>query len=367
MNKTMCLNKGRLIAAGLCILLFSAALFARGRDATSGAAAGLSLCGQIVIPSLFPFMIVALFISRSGLSAWIGRLIGPLVSRFFKLPAATAGPILLSFIAGYPVGARLTRGLYETGEVTLAQANTMLLFTVNAGPAFVVTAVGQGMFHSSSAGWLLLAIHIFVSLLIGVTVGHIRFRQSRPQPPRPQNMDKKTAGIMSAFVDAVSDASLSMLQICGWVVLFSVVLSLLRSSGLPAAPVTLLAGLSEVTTGAAAASSLHSLPLMSALLGWAGLSVQFQSLSSLGSLKPDVGCFFTARAVHGLLSMGITFLALPFFPDALPVSTQPAVTAGRALPLPAVMGLLLLMVVFLCFSSRGNVESSEMRLWSRPR
>ena len=356
---------GMLLAAGLS-LLFIAGLFWQGGEAAAGAAAGLTLCGRVVVPSLFPFMIAALFISKSGLADWMGRLLGPAVCRLFKLPAAAAGPLLLSFTAGYPVGARLTRGLYEAGQINEKQAGTLLCFMVNAGPAFIVTAVGVGMLHSSAAGWLLLAAHVLASLLVGLLAGRW---DGRGVPVRALSGPSKRVprpGAVPAFVEAVSDASLSMLQICGWVTLFSVILAMLLHSGLPAPLVTALGGLAEVTTGAAAVAPAGNLPMLAALLGWAGLSVQFQSLSSLGSLHPRYGRFFAARALHGLLSALLVRLLLLFFPVVLPASADLTLRpAASGLSFAATLGFLLLLVVFLCFA--GKVESSEVRLWARPR
>ncbi|MCI8360807.1 MAG: hypothetical protein HFE86_05655 [Clostridiales bacterium] len=366
--------------AAVLSLLFIAGLFWLGGEAAAGASAGLSLCGRVVVPSLFPFMIAALFISKSGLAEWMGRPLGPAVSRLFKLPAAAAGPLLLSFIAGYPVGARLTRGLYEAGRINEKQANTLLCFTVNAGPAFIVTAAGMGMLHSSAAGWLLLAAHVLAALLVGLLAGRWDGRRAAPrneprnrrgaQTREPSGQPKGAArpGLAAAFVEAVSDASLSMLQICGWVTLFSVILAMLLHSGLPAPLVTLLGGLAEVTTGAAAVAPAGNLPLLAALLGWAGLSVQFQSLSSLGSLRPRYGRFFAARALHGLLSALLVRLLLTVFPIVLPASADlPLRPAASGLSFAATLGFLLLLVVFLCFAGKGRVESSEVRLWARPR
>ena len=368
MTKTLRIQRAGLLPAAALSLLFIAGLFVTGKDAAAGAADGLILCGQVVIPSLFPFMIAALFISKSGLADWPGRLLGPAVPRLFKLPAAAAGPLLLSFIAGYPVGARLTRNLYEAGQIDEKQANTLLCFTVNAGPAFIVTAVGLGMLHSRVAGCLLLAAHVLASLLAGILAGQwdgrgIKVRELLCRPTKTSQ-----PGIVTAFVEAVSDASVSMLQICGWVVLFSVVLAMLLRSGLPASLVTLLGGLAEVTTGTAAVAPSRNLPLLAALLGWAGLSVQFQSLSSLGSLRPRYGRFFAARALHGLLSALLTRLLLFFFPIAVETAADiPLRPAASGLSFAATLGFLLLMVVFLCFAGKGNVETSEVRLWARPR
>lgn len=366
--KSLWLRRTGLLIAAALSAFFIAGLFFLGKEAVAGAADGLVLCGRVVIPSLFPFMIAALFISKSGLADRLGRLLGPVVSRLFKLPPAAAGPLLLSFIAGYPVGARLTRGLFDAGQINEKQANTLLCFTVNAGPAFIVTAVGLGMLHSQAAGCLLLAAHVLAALLVGVLAGRwdgrgVRARELLDSPPKAVR-----PGMMPAFVEAVSDASSSMLQICGWVVLFSVLLTMLLHSGLPAPLVTLLGGLAEVTTGTAAAAPSYNLPLLAALLGWAGLSVQFQSLSSLGSLRPRYGRFFAARALHGLLAALLTRLLLFFFPIAVETAADlPLRPAASGLSFAATLGFLLLLVVFLCFASKGGVETSEVRLWARPR
>ena len=90
MTKTIRIRGARFMPAAALALLFTAGLFIKGPEAAGGAVSGLLLCGQIVIPSLFPFMAAALFISKSGLADLMGRLAGPVAPRLFKLPGAAA-------------------------------------------------------------------------------------------------------------------------------------------------------------------------------------------------------------------------------------------------------------------------------------
>ena len=111
--------------------------------ASRGIKNGLLTVGGVLIPSLFPFMTLACFIENSGVSEIIGRVLSPVVRIVFHLPEDTAATILMSFIGGFPVGAKMTDSLYREGKITSVEASRMYLFCINAGPAFTVSAVGS--------------------------------------------------------------------------------------------------------------------------------------------------------------------------------------------------------------------------------
>ena len=55
------------------LLAATAALVAAPSQAIEGAKNGLALCGNVIIPSLFPFLVLAGFLVRSGVSQSLGR------------------------------------------------------------------------------------------------------------------------------------------------------------------------------------------------------------------------------------------------------------------------------------------------------
>ena len=134
-----------IIACALGILLFP-------NDVRNGASNGISYCLYTLVPSLFPFMVLSSFIIHSGISKFIGKLLQPVIQFLFYLPGSAGSVIIMSMIGGYPVGARGCMSLLEQGAITQKQAQRMLYFCVNAGPAFIISVVGSTLLQNALMG-----------------------------------------------------------------------------------------------------------------------------------------------------------------------------------------------------------------------
>ena len=104
------MKKKRLKTLQILLSAFGAAAFGGGiliapQAASQGVRDGLTLCGQVVIPSLFPFLALSSFLVQSGLAQRAGHLLEPITKLLFRLPGAAGSAILMSLIGGYPVGA----------------------------------------------------------------------------------------------------------------------------------------------------------------------------------------------------------------------------------------------------------------------
>lgn len=334
---------GRLQKAGTAVFLFllSGAIFVYPTAAATGASRGLSLCGAVIIPSLLPFLVLTGTFLRSALNETAGRLLEKPTAFLFRLPGCCGAAILLSLIGGYPAGAAAVRELLERRQITAAEGTRLLHFCVNAGPAFAVSAVGAGMLGNVHYGWLLLAAGWAAALLIGIA--EARFcapaakEAARFAPPQP---------LAVAFTAAVNSACVSLLYMCGFVVLFAVLLSLADASGVtawfdricalpallsggylsPATP-SLLPGLLEVSSGCLeVADSAALLPFpLGFFLGFGGLSVQCQVRAILAEYPACCRRFFGFRVLHGLL--GGCLSALLFRVVPLPATTLAGGTA----------------------------------------
>lgn len=138
MEETKQKNKMQLCTIALILLLTSFLLF-RSKEISGGIVHAVDLCLYSVFPSLFGMMVVSNLVVSSKIFT---KLLSPFsaVTRYlFKLPAEFTSVLLISFIGGYPVGAKIINGLYRDGEISLKTAERMLSFCVNAGPAFVVS------------------------------------------------------------------------------------------------------------------------------------------------------------------------------------------------------------------------------------
>ena len=277
-------------------------------SAKQGISDALMLACNVVIPSLFPFMVLTGCLVRSGAAAALTRPTAPALTAVFRLPTSACGAVLMSFISGYPSGAAMTAELLESGEITQKQAERMLTFCVNAGPAMILFAVGDALFSSRAAGIVLLVCHILASVIIGAVGARFAPKQSagsRAVESKPPH------SLADAFVEATSDASSQMLVICGFVAAFGCITAMLPKGLEP------LSAVLEVTRGTAClAERGAALPVISAALGFSGVSVMCQVAAlSKGAIRPWV--LVCSRAAHAAVSFLLCKAALRLFPGAL--------------------------------------------------
>ncbi len=291
------------ILAGLLGLGAAAALFAKPPIAAQGIAEGGRLCMQVLLPSLFPFMIVVSFLSLSGGLVLPARLLSPLF-RLLRLPYALQDIWLASFLGGYPTGAHTLTTLVQQGLMPREPAGRMLRCCVNPGPAFLVLAVGESMLGSRHVGWLLLLSQVLSSLTLCALL--CRDKQNIVSQKRP----KQFISLADAFVAAVSGAASAMLTIFAFVLAFSVVFALLNSFDPRLRP---LAAILEVTLGCTTAAQLGGktgLILAAFFIGFGGFSVGFQVLALTRQAQIPSSGFWRARLLAGLLNAGVFGLLL---------------------------------------------------------
>ena len=376
--------KAPLYIAAATVISFGICLFTQGASAQSGAYDGLIICGQIIIPSLFPFMVLSSFITRSGIASVLGKIFSPF-AKLFHMPSGAGLPLFLSFIAGYPVGASTASRLHSDGVLDKDDAFRMMCFAVCGGPAFIIKAVGQGMLGSTKAGVLLLTAHISAAVILGIfsgiisrikskrkidnqpTPSQINLKHSMPDMHRSNiNTASEKSGISSkgrksvadAFVESVHDSCMSMFPMCGCVIIFSCILSIIASFNPPTWLKTSLGCILEVTTGCFGAAKGGNLVFIAAVLGFGGLSVCCQAFSAASNLKINYLKFFAYRLMHAFLSAAIMLVLQTLFPTSVAVfgSTDAAVTViPSSSSIPASAALIFMSIIFLCSTSKGRL------------
>ena len=359
------------LRSAACALLLTAAAALclwRPQALATGVNRGLSVCSGVIIPTLYPFMILAGFLTETPLCRRPGRLCAALTRRLFGLPGCCGPAILISLVGGYPAGALAIGQLWRQGQIDRQQAQRMTRFCVNAGPGFIISTVGSGLLGSTRAGLLLFAAHITVSVGYGIGLGRGQRRTETGTPaalppPRP-------------VAQIVADACRSLLTMCGFVVLAAALLSLLEAAalplrlqqltGLPAARFsTAAAGLLEVSCGCIALAGCgDAAPFWLCLcMGWGGLSVQGQLSAALGDGRLLDGSFYLYRVLHGVASGLLALLLFRLIPAGLPTAVGTLGGGVAALPYPvtaAASGMLLVLsfLAMVCFSpkSTGKTE-----------
>ena len=96
-------------------LLGAALLIGYAPAAAEGAMRGLSACGRVILPAVFPFLAVSVFLAGAPGGAGLAALLSGVMRYCFRLPAAAAPALLMSWIGGYPAGAKTLAELRRQG------------------------------------------------------------------------------------------------------------------------------------------------------------------------------------------------------------------------------------------------------------
>ncbi len=311
---------------GGALLSAAAALLRWPQESMEAAREGLRLCGNVIIPSLFPFFVLSSLVVELGLSRYLGKLLENVMSPLFRVSGVCASALALGFVGGYPVGARTAITLYQNGQCSETEAERLLAFCNNSGPAFVLGVVGTGVFGSGAVGLLLYLTHVAASLLVGLLFRFYKAEEKSGGGAR--QCEIQTVAFAPAFTRSVTSALASALNISAFVLFFTVVIRCLSLSGfLPAASGVLaavcssmgltqpraqqlLTGLLEVSSGVSSLTGEEPLSgrvaLASFMLGWAGLSVHCQVLAFLGECGLSARTYFVGKMLHGGLSAILT-------------------------------------------------------------
>lgn len=341
----------------ICLVLFS-------DTAVKAAVYGLNLWAGVIVPSLLPFFTASAMMNAAGFTNVTGALLEPVMRPLFRLPGCSSFALALGVTSGYPVGAKITSDLRKSGSLTKSEAEMLLAFTNNSGPLFIIGAVGSGMYGSSLTGIFLYICHLSACITVGFL---FRFfannrsntikvsrkypgKASKPSGKRKRptyesktikrnllaefkksliegNASRPNFGILLS--SAVKDSVSTVLSIGGYIVIFSVIISLLNETGIIGAvsdtilkivPARyshkeaggiisgLLSGILEITTGSEQISRCLSIPPViklsaaSFVIGWAGLSVHFQVMGMVAGTDINIRPYLLGKFLHGLIA-----------------------------------------------------------------
>lgn len=347
--------------------LFASGIIAHSAECADAVRRGISICVQTVIPSLFPFFILSGVIVDTGLATYIGKPVERVMMTLFKTNGACASALVLGLIGGYPIGASCAVSLYEKKLCSKTEAERLLAFCNNSGPGFIIGVAGAGIFGDVRIGIILYAVHIASCILTGML---FRFYKKHEKTASVHSYTPSViCSLPSSFSNSVKSAVHSCINVSAFVVSFSVMIKLLDIYKV-FNPLTVLLptaadlakqiciGLLEVTNGltslAQCGGSINAHIITSAfLIGWAGVSIHFQTLSIINkklSMKP----YIVGKAFHATISLILTAIILKTNIIKNSVLTfAPAIETKTSFPLlgsgliSAAAGAFILLAIFL--------------------
>ena len=196
--------------------------------------------------------------------------------------------------------------LYRAGTISRRQAEALLLYCNNAGPSFILSIAGAGVFGSQRVGWALYGIHLLAALAAGGLLGAFGERATGGNSGGKRPFITPITGgnapfLPAVFVAVTRNAALAMVNVCAFVIFFLALAALLRQlwPGLP----PLVMGLLELTGGVTALKNdAAGFCMAAALLGWGGVSVHCQTAAVLEETELSLGRYLLAKALQAVVS-----------------------------------------------------------------
>ena len=341
------------------ILVYMVLVIIWADDISSYVLNAVKSCLNVIIPSMYIFMIISDFLVTSNIYVIFGKPFS-LISRYiFKIPENLFSIFLISSIGGYPIGAKLIADLYKMGKIDKITAEDMLSYCYLSGPAFIGGVVGVEIFSDIKIGIL-----IFLSILTSnfITAFFIGFKSDIPSPKKDYEQYKIR---ISDLIVSISNGGKSMFAICTVIIFFSSIICIAEKSGLITYVSKLIDDYTKLnlTNGIAVVKTfieisnillfeadLKLLPLLTALLSFGGICVIIQ-IRSIIPEQLSIKSFIFLRIVSMPLSYCICKLfILLFFKEYISAYAPAHITHGQNSPILTFFLLIMTILFLLKFS-----------------
>lgn len=274
----------------------------------------------------------------------LGKILNKYMKPIFNVRGEGAFAFIMGIISGYPMGAKIATNFRKNNICTKEECERLLSFTNNSGPLFIIGTVGILMFGSTTIGLLLFITHILACISVGIIFRFWKINYSSTLSSTSHYANKKYyvsfSNLGEVLANSITSSISTILLIGGFVVIFSSIISILKSSGFINILSTcffplfnfinidtsfinpLICGFFEITNGINSISSIAckklsiNIILTSFLLGFGGISVLLQVLSITSKTDLSIKPYLYGKILQGILASVYTYIfinTIPFF------------------------------------------------------
>lgn len=207
------------LAFGLTVIIL-----AFPSDCLSLALKGLNLWFERMIPTLFPFMVLSGIIIRMNLTDSFVKILCPLLGRLFRVKPSCVYGMVIGFLCGFPMGARVAAQLYEQGQISKSEASFLLSFCNNIGPVYFLSFVLPTLSLAKSPVFLfgMYGLPFFYGLVLRYTV----FKADLDVCVRKGGAARAPVSLLAAMDESVLSSLLGIARLGGYMVFFNLLVIL---------------------------------------------------------------------------------------------------------------------------------------------
>ena len=286
---------------------------------------GCKLWFNSILPTIFPFLVICnLLISYKGIELY-SKVLGPILCKPLGLSKASAFPITASVLCGYPLGAKYCSDIYKNGFISRDEYIRLLNIATNCGPLFIIGPVAVSMLGNIKFAYILLISNYIAPLIIGLFT---RKKSLALYKAVTVFSSSSNEDFGTKLKNAISDAVKTSITIGAFIVIFSVIISIIKNNAYISivfyklelflnlkkdSLYSLLLGSIEITNGCSLISkSCLALPfklsIISFLCSFSGICIIAQVSSFISENKVSLLKYSLLKLIQGILSFIITFI-----------------------------------------------------------
>lgn len=258
-------------------IIFSMMLFfmlSSPTDVITYAFDGLTNWATNMVPTLFPFMMLSSIMISCGIDQTLTTIISPVLKPLFGCSSHAAYAIVIGFLCGFPMGAKVTCELFRNKRIDEQEANLLLGFCNNIGPAYFLGIVSPILYACGIKNNIPFLAGLYIIPLI---YGVITYRLYKPPALPVQNTGLHMIRPIEAIRLACIDNTQAIILLGGYVTFVNSIRALLLPLPISSNTKAILGSIIEINNGIQDLY-LSSLPMNSKIF-FIMLTLSFSSIS----------------------------------------------------------------------------------------
>lgn len=304
----------------LAYLLLIILILSRPEATFQYAYEGLYQWAAKMVPTLFPFMMISSIMVYSGADLELGHMLSYGLKKIYKYSSYGLYAVFMGFFCGFPMGAKVVSELYEKGRISKTEADTLLAFCNNIGPAYfmgIILPILRACGYHNTLPFLFGMYGI--PAVYGIVMGRLHAakktadtntdlkRQIKPGPP-PMHL-------AATLKKSCMDNTQSLIILGGYITFTNAFRIFLDMVPLPANSKNVLSSFLEIIGGVQAVYTTTLLPeqkifwIMTALC-FGGVSCILQTSSFLEKSGLSIGHYLKHKLLITLISAAYYFMVI---------------------------------------------------------
>jgi len=307
----------------LAYLLLIIIILSRPDAAFQYAYEGLYQWAAKMVPTLFPFMMISSIMVYSGADLALGQMLSYILKRIYRYSNYGLYAIFMGFFCGFPMGAKVVSELYENQKLTKSEAETLLAFCNNIGPAYFMGIIIPILHTSGYHHTLPFLFGMYgIPALYGLFIGNLTAAKRQTKKPCSVILNQNTfeapkLSLATALKKSCMDNTQSLIILGGYITFTNAFRILLDLVPLSTNSKNVLSSFLEIIGGVQA---IHTTAIPSAqkifwimtALCFGGISCILQTSSFLEKAGLSIIYYLKHKLVITAISAGYYFVITNF-------------------------------------------------------